>query len=197
MIEHKTFTFLFVGTDFERKGGFDVVEAFELVSDEHPHVRLALVGTDPRERNPDRLVHGWVGEGRRMRVLERLEDLKRRGVASCHTELGWRDVRETFYPGADAFVMPTLAEGFGFTNVEAMSFGLPVISSVVGPIPEIVAEGKTGLLVSPGDVGALAIAMNRLVSDPDAARAMGESARRCLPRTVHDRALPRAHRRPL
>ena len=58
------------------------------------------------------------------------------------------------YPAADAFVMPTLAEGFGFTNVEAMSHALPVISSRLGPIEEIVAHGETGLLVEPGDVTA-------------------------------------------
>lgn len=174
--QRDTFTFLFVGGDFERKGGFDLVEAFELVSREHPHARLVVVA-DPGERNPDRLIHGWVAEARRGRVLAKLEALERQGTASRHVGVGRQEVLEAFYPGADAFVMPTLAEGFGFTNVEAMSFGLPVISSAVGPIPEVVADGRTGLLVPPGQVDALADAMNRLVSDPDAARAMGEAGR--------------------
>jgi glycosyltransferase involved in cell wall biosynthesis len=174
--QRDTFTFLFVGGDFERKGGFDLVEAFELVSRQHPHARLALV-TDPGERNPDRFIHGWVGEARRGRVLAKLDALERQGLASRHVAVGRREVLEAFYPGADAFVMPTLAEGFGFTNVEAMSFGLPVISSFVGPIPEVVAEGKTGFLLQPGDVNELANAMGRLVSDRDAARAMGDAGR--------------------
>jgi glycosyltransferase involved in cell wall biosynthesis len=172
-----TFTFLFVGGDFERKGGFDLVEAFERVSRQHPHARLALV-TDPGGRNPDRLIHGWVGEARRRRVLAKLEALERQGLASRHVAVDRREVLESFYSSADAFVMPTLAEGFGFTNVEAMSFGLPVVSSAVGPIPEIVAEGRTGLLVQPGDVNELAEAMGGLVSDPDVARAMGEGGRK-------------------
>jgi glycosyltransferase involved in cell wall biosynthesis len=172
-----TFTFLFVGGDFERKGGFDLVEAFECVSRRHPEVRLTLVGTDPGERNPDRLIHGWVGEGRRDRVLARLEELERGGLVSRYGSMAWQDVRKSLYPDADAFVMPSLAEGFGFANVEAMSFGLPVISSAVGPIPEVVADGRTGLLVPPGDIDELAAAMIRLVSDRDRARAMGQAGR--------------------
>ena len=54
------------------------------------------------------------------------------------------------YPQADVFVMPSLAEGFGFTNIEAMSVGLPVISSNIGPMPEVVADGESGLLVAAG-----------------------------------------------
>ena len=46
------FTFLFIGTDFERKGGFDVVEAFDRMAGDHPAARLVLVGSDPWERNP-------------------------------------------------------------------------------------------------------------------------------------------------
>jgi glycosyltransferase involved in cell wall biosynthesis len=172
----ETFTFLFVGADFERKGGFHLVEAFDLVSRRHPRARLALV-TDPHERNPDLLIHSWVGEPRRRRVLSTLEELERKGLASRHVGVGRREVLESFYPSADAFVLPTLAEGFGFTNVEAMSFGLPVISSRVGPIREIVTEGKTGLLVQPGDVSGLADAMSQLIADSDAARAMGEAGR--------------------
>jgi glycosyltransferase involved in cell wall biosynthesis len=172
----ETFTFLFVGGDFERKGGFDLVDAFELVSRRDPRARLTLV-TDPSERNPDRLIHGWVSDARRHRVLAKLADLERQGIASHHVGVARGEVLKSFYPAADAFVLPTRAEGFGFTNVEAMSFGLPVISSTVGPIPEIVAEGETGLLVPPGDVKALADAMTRLVSDPEAARAMGEAGR--------------------
>lgn len=175
--DRDTFTFLFVGTDFERKGGFDVVEAFERVCAQQPRARLVLVGSDPWERNPDRLLHGFVGDSRRRRVLEQLERLERRGLVSHHGAVEQREVRESFYPAADVFVMPTLAEGFGFTNVEAMSFGLPVISSSVGPIPEIVADGVTGLLAPPGDVDALADAMGRLASDPGLVRTLGQSAR--------------------
>ncbi len=81
------------------------------------------------------------------------------------------------YPGADAFVMPTHAEGFGFTNVEAMSFGLPVITSTAGPGAEIVARDRTGLLVTPGDVDGIRNALLHLAADPARARRMGAAAR--------------------
>jgi glycosyltransferase involved in cell wall biosynthesis len=174
--QRDTFTFLFVGTDFERKGGFDVVEAFERVSRENPHARLVHAGSDPHGRDPDRLIHGWVSDQRRARVLAKLEHLERRGVVRGVGAVS-SGVLQGLYAEANAFVMPTLAEGFGFTNVEAMSHGLPVVSSRVGPIPEMVAHEKTGLLVSPGDVDALAFAMSRLISDRDLAYGMGRSGR--------------------
>ena len=170
------FTFLFVGGDFERKGGFDVVEAFERVVQERPQVRLDLVTTDPWTPNPDRRIHSWVGEDRRKRVLGRLEGLERQGVirrAWPNREVLMSEV----YPRADAFVMPTLAEGFGFTNVEAMSFALPVISSDAGPMPELVSNGETGLLVSPGDVEGLTETMLSLAGDRDRAARMGSAGR--------------------
>ena len=121
-----SFDFLFVGTDFERKGGFDVVEAFDRVVREHPEARLYMVSSDPRAPNPDRLARSWVGQGRRDSVLGRLRALEREGLAK-RLELESREaLMKELYPQADVFVMPSLAEGFGFTNIEAMSVGLPV-----------------------------------------------------------------------
>lgn len=175
--EGETFTFLFVGTDFERKGGFDVVEAFSQICGDYPHARLVMIGSDPWTPNPDRSLHAWVSDDRRRRVLAQLSELERVGLARHEALVEADALQRSLYPGADAFVMPTLAEGWGFTNVEAMSYGLPVISSRVGPIPETVDHGRLGLLVDPGDVDGLAAAMAQLVSDPARARLMGQQAR--------------------
>jgi glycosyltransferase involved in cell wall biosynthesis len=171
------FTFLFVGTDFERKGGFEVVEAFADLTDRRPEVRLMLVCPEPSAANPDRALHSWVTPGRRQRLLARLEELERAGKARRRPLLPRSVLFAEAYPAADAFVMPSHAEGFGFTNVEALSFGLPVVSSRIGAIPETVADGRTGLLVPAGDVSALAAAMDRLLADPALARWLGENAR--------------------
>jgi glycosyltransferase involved in cell wall biosynthesis len=171
------FTFLFVGGDFERKGGFELVEAFAELSREQPQARLILAGTDPRERNPDRLVHSWIGQARRDRVLDQLSDLERRGLVRRTTWIDRNRLLSEIFPQADVFVMPSHAEGFGFTNVEAMSFGLPVITSTVGPGAEIVDDGRTGLLVAAGDVGGLRAAMTRLAQDPATAAKLGGAAR--------------------
>jgi glycosyltransferase involved in cell wall biosynthesis len=171
------FTFLFAGGDFERKGGFDLVEAFARVSRRFPDARLTLAGADPAIPNPDRLVHSWVAPGRKRRVLDLLNELERRGSIERLGAVDQHDLHASVYPGAEAFVMPSLAEGFGFTNIEAMSHGLPVISTRVGPIAEIVEDRKTGLLVAPGDVEGLANAMETLIADQRESRRMGEQGR--------------------
>jgi glycosyltransferase involved in cell wall biosynthesis len=171
------FRFLFVGGDFERKGGFEIVEAFAELSREVPHARLVLAGTDPRDRNPDRLIHSWVDDARRQRALEQLDDLERRGLVSRTHWVARERLLTEFFPKADVFVMPSHAEGFGFTNAEALSFSLPVITSTAGPTAEIVDDGRTGVLVPPGDAAALREAMARLAQDPEATARMGDAAR--------------------
>jgi glycosyltransferase involved in cell wall biosynthesis len=83
-------------------------------------------------------------------------------------------------PFADAalVIVPSLGEGFGMVALEAMERGRPVVASDVGGLPEIVADGKTGLVVPAGDPDALAAAVVALVRDPDRAEALGEAGRR-------------------
>ena len=171
------FRFLFVGTDFERKGGYELVEAFAALAREQPDVRLTIVSNDPARPRLDHLQRSWVSPARRQRVLEQLTQLQRDGLVERRDLTDRGRLFSECYPSADAFVMPAHAEGFGFTNVEAMSFGLPVISSTAGPIPEVVEHERTGLLVGAGDVDALTGAMFRLVSERDATRRMGQAAR--------------------
>jgi len=84
-----------------------------------------------------------------------------------------------FYRKARFLVMPTLCfETFGLVAAEAMAHGLPVIASRIGGLPEVVEDGVTGLLVTPGDSGELIKAMKRLWEDPALCRQMGEAGRR-------------------
>jgi alpha-maltose-1-phosphate synthase len=78
---------------------------------------------------------------------------------------------------ATVFACPSLYEPLGIVNLEAMACGTAVVGSRVGGIPEVVAEGRTGLLTSPGDPDALAAALNELVSDPGRAAALGRAGR--------------------
>lgn len=75
-------------------------------------------------------------------------------------------------------VLPSLAEAFGITALEAMTFGKPVVASAAGGLPEIVKDGKTGLLVRPGDHAALERAIVTLLKDAGLRRKMGGSAKR-------------------
>ena len=78
---------------------------------------------------------------------------------------------------ATAFVCPSLYEPLGIVNLEAMACGTAVVASKIGGIPEVVADGETGLLVPPDDPYALAEALNELAGDPDRAEAMGRAGR--------------------
>ena len=100
------------------------------------------------------------------------------GIGNAVEFLGFRDVLPPLLAKMDVVAVPSTYEGFGLTIVEAMGMARPVVASRVGGIPEVVAEGETGLLVPPGDHGALAEAMAEILKDPAQARAMGEAGRR-------------------
>jgi len=78
---------------------------------------------------------------------------------------------------ATVFACPSEYEPLGIVNLEAMACGTAVVASRTGGIPEVVADGVTGLLVPPGDEAALADALNELIRDPARARAMGQAGR--------------------
>jgi starch synthase len=79
---------------------------------------------------------------------------------------------------AAVFAIPSVYEPLGIVNLEAMACGTAVVGSRTGGIPEVVADGETGLLVPPGDAEALAAALNVLLRDPDRAQAMGQAGRK-------------------
>jgi glycosyltransferase involved in cell wall biosynthesis len=78
-------------------------------------------------------------------------------------------------------VMPSIwFENFPYAVLEAFALGKPVVASRIGGMPEMVEEGKTGLLVEPGDPGSLAAAIRRIADNPDEAAEMGRSARQMV-----------------
>ncbi len=79
---------------------------------------------------------------------------------------------------ADIFVFPTTKDVFGLVNLEAMQWGLPVVSSPVGAIPEIIRDGVNGYIVDPGDRRLLCRRLTTLINDPSLRRQMGAAGRR-------------------
>lgn len=144
--------FLFVGVDWERKGGPLLLRAFARLRERHPDATLDLVGGHPPVEQLGVRPHGMLSRGS-ARNRELIPDLFAR--ASC-------------------FVMPSSIEPFGIVHIEAASAGIPSIaSSVGGPRDVLGADG--GLLVDPGDEDGLLHAMCRM-ADPATARRMGQAA---------------------
>ncbi len=145
--------FLFVGLDWERKGGAHVVNAFSRLRRIRSDATLDIVGG-----HPPLMAAGVNGHG----VLSRESDRDRAIILDL-------------FARSTCFVMPSLIEPFGIVYIEAASAGIPSIaSSVGGPRDVIGADG--GVIVEPNDEAGLFEAMLRLC-DPDTARRMGEAAR--------------------
>ena len=100
------------------------------------------------------------GYSRRLKEMVAHGELKEK--VRFRGRVAWEVIGD-FYSGADIFVLPSRYEAYGTVLAEAMSFGLPIVATNVGGIPEIVAHGKNGLLVPPGDARSLAAAINKFV----------------------------------
>ena len=116
-----------------------------------------------------------VGDGPSRHELELLRE--QLGLSSWIVFAGSRRDIPRVLHALDAFVLPSLYEGFGIAILEAMAAGKPVIATAVGGIPEFVLSGETGLLVEPGNAEALADAIDRLLSHPQLAQTMAAKGR--------------------
>jgi len=128
-----------------------------------------------------RLLHAYpdlefqiVGDGPRRRDLEQLA--RDRGLSRV-AFLGHREDVASLLAEADAFVLPSRSEAFPNAVIEAMAAGLPVVASAVGGLLDLIEDGRTGLLVAPGDPEALAAALQSLIDAPERAAAIGRAAR--------------------
>ena len=119
-----------------------------------------------------------IGSGDRHDAL--LQQAELVGLHDAVHLLGHRDDVEACLAGMDLFVLPSLNEGMGRALIEAMAAGLPVIASHVGGIPAVISHERTGLLVPPGDAGALADALRRLLDRPEWATQLGVAASRSV-----------------
>ena len=135
---------LFVGGEFERKGGYDLLAAFERLRSDVELTVVTKSAVPPTER------------------VTVVDDL-------APNDIRLRDL----YRASDVFVLPTYGDTFGIAAVEAGACGLPVVTTGLGGMPDIVKDGETGLYAPPRDVDELQAALQRLVDDPDLRRKMG------------------------
>lgn len=107
-------------------------------------------------------------------------DAERRGIASQVRLLGDRaDVRDVL-AALDVFVLPSRTEGMSNALLEAMAMALPVVATAVGGTPEVVADGRSGLLVPADDAAAMTRAIDRVLAEPAFGATLGGAARRVV-----------------
>ena len=140
---------LFVGGDFERKGGNILLESFHKAL--RGRCELSIVTQSPVTPAPD--IHVYKNVTPNSDTLLRL------------------------YADADIFVFPTLADCAPLAVPEAMAASLPVVTTHVGAISEMVRHGREGYLLRPGDVDALTESLEHLLAEPDTRARMGDAAR--------------------
>lgn len=142
---------LFVGVDWERKGGPVLLEAFNSVAQRVPRVKLTIVGCTPE-----------IPPASNIDVVGKVP------LASVHR----------YFNEATVFCMPTRREPFGIVFIEALAHRLPIVSTRVGALPDIVVEGESGFLIEPDDPVELAERLVTLLIDTELQHRFGVRGRR-------------------
>ena len=137
---------------FFRKGVLLVYKAFKLLRQKYRNIRLFIVGDYPE-------------------YLPKLEGMKTYGFIPL-----WKLYNQV-YPESNVLVLPTYADAFPTATAEAQGFGIPVISTWIWAIPEIVVHEKTGFLIRPGDFRGLVKYLELLIEDPSLRKSLGNNAR--------------------
>lgn len=140
----------FIGNDFERKGGPMLLEAFKILKGKYKNLHLNVITDRKIENGP--------------------------GIKSS-VKIERRELPDQFYSDCDIFILPTRADFFSMSILEAMSFGIPVITSNVYAMNEIINDGEDGFLIPPGDLEALLEKMSILIENKDLRKKMGAAAK--------------------
>ncbi len=140
---------LFVGLEWERKGGPELIEAFKIVLKKFPKATLTIVGANPQIQVPNTKIIGKVSPGSLI----------------------------NYYKEASIFCLPTRLEPFGIAFLEAMQARLPIIGTNIGAVPDFVEDGFNGLLVEPGDINGISNALIKLLEQPENCRIYGERSK--------------------
>jgi len=155
-------------------------------------LRLGCVGWLLPEKNQELLIRALptvlarypgcrlvlAGDGPSRPALQQLA--ARLGVAASVEFAGLVDDIAAVYRALDVFVFPSLAEPLGSSLLSAMSFGLPCVALARGAVPEVIENGRTGLLVEEPDPAAFTDAVLRLLDDTSLAARLGRAARQTV-----------------
>lgn len=138
---------LFSGTLYKGKGYADLISAFAKIAQNYPEWRIVFAG------------NGEIENGKK--IAQKL------GISAQVEFLGWvtGEAKQRVFQEASIFCLPSYAEGFPMAVLDAWAYGLPVVTTPVGGIPDIAKDGDNMLLFNPGDTDNLAKQLERLITD--------------------------------
>jgi len=153
---------LYLGLINEKKGIFDLIPVISKICEEIGNIRLIV---------------GGVGEVERM-----CQEIGHHGISDHVEYQGWLEPedRDNLLSTVDILVLPSYIEGMPMTILEAMSFGIPVVSTRVGGVPDIVIDGETGFLIEPGNLEQLHNKLSILAQDYALRRKLGLKGRSAI-----------------
>lgn len=154
---------LWAGRLAPEKGASDLIQAVPYILEGHPRARLVMLGQGP-----------LLAELKGLRTQLGLE-----GAVELRPAVPRQDLAR-WYNAADLVCLPSLREGRPNTLLEALACGRPILATRVGGVPEIIAEGRTGRLVEPGDPEALGRAAAELLDRPETLAALGRAGPQAL-----------------
>ena len=149
---------LFAATLYREKGYLDLIEAFALIAPKYPDWKLVLAGNGSQEQG--------LGKAMQLRVGNRVEFI------------GWvrGEEKDRVFRSSSIFCLPSYAEGFPMAVLDAWAYGVPVVTTPVGGVPDIVVDGENGLLFNPGDVDTLANKLSMLIESEELRSKIGEES---------------------
>lgn len=136
---------LFSGTLNKGKGYLDLIRAFGIIADKFPEWKLLFAG------------NGEIGNGRAC--------AEKTGISDRVEFLGWvhGGTKDRIFREAAIFCLPSYAEGFPMAVLDAWAYGIPVVTTPVGGIPDVAVDGENMLLFNPGDVNRFAEQLEKLI----------------------------------
>lgn len=151
---------LFAATLYREKGYLDLIEAFAMIAPKYPDWKLVLAGNGSQEQG--------LGKAVQLRVGNRVEFI------------GWvrGEEKDRVFRSSSIFCLPSYAEGFPMAVLDAWAYGLPVVTTPVGGVPDIVVDGENGLLFTPGNVRELAEKLSLLIEKEDLRSKIGKESLR-------------------
>ena len=154
--EHSDKRILFLGFITELKGCFDIPEIAKKVIEQNKNVKFILAGS---------------GE------IEKIQNiLSEKNISQYFLFPGWvkKEEKENLLKSADFFFLPSYTEAMPMSILEAMGYGLPIITTNVGGIPQLVEDGKNGYMKDPGDIDGFVKAILTLINNDDLVYNMGK-----------------------